>query len=176
MVVKNNAGKNSWQLKTIWYDSERLKVTQAQKTTHPIYSWMYKCPGCRQTRPNDFAELLLTHTKTNNWKTQQVFKIQKCRLKSEIWHSLCALVCRGVHRITDLEKFPFWISKDEALTPMSAVGPLFISLLSFHLSRALLGTWCFRLFHWHCVCHSFYNRLDLIMPQNSLCHVPVSSW
>ena len=22
--------------------------------------------------------------------------------------------CRGVHRVTDLEKFPVWISKDEA--------------------------------------------------------------
>ena len=42
------------------------------------------------------------------------------------------------HRITDLEKIPVRISKDEAPTPLSVVGPLFISSLLFHLSRALL--------------------------------------
>ena len=42
------------------------------------------------------------------------------------------------HRVTDLEKIPVRISKDEALTPLSIVGPLFISSLLFHLSRALL--------------------------------------
>ena len=30
------------------------------------------------------------------------------------------------HRVTDLEKIPVQISKDEALTPLSVVGPLFI--------------------------------------------------
>ena len=29
------------------------------------------------------------------------------------------------HRVTDLEKNPVRISKDEALTPLSVVGPLF---------------------------------------------------
>jgi len=38
--------------------------------------------------------------------------------------------------------------------------PLFISPLSFHLSRALLGAWRFGLFC--CVYSSFHNRLDLI--------------
>ena len=40
------------------------------------------------------------------------------------------------HRVTDLEKFPVRISKDEAPTPWPVVGPLFISSLLFHLSRA----------------------------------------
>ena len=31
------------------------------------------------------------------------------------------------HRVTDLEKHPVRISKDEAPTPLSVVGPLFIS-------------------------------------------------
>ena len=42
-----------------------------------------------------------------------------------------------VHRVTDLEKFAVRISKAEALTPLPVVGPLFISPLSFPLSRAL---------------------------------------
>ena len=67
---------------------------------------------------------------------------------------------RGVHRVTDFEKIPVRISKDEAPMPLPVVGPLFISLLSFHLSRALLGAWCFSLFR--CVYSSFHNRLDLI--------------
>ena len=41
------------------------------------------------------------------------------------------------HRVTDLEKTPVRISKDEAPTPLSVVGPLFISSLLSHLSRAL---------------------------------------
>ena len=75
-------------------------------------------------------------------------------------HSVCAQihVCRGVHRVTDLEKIPVRISKDEAPTPLPVVGPLFISPLSFHLSRALLGAWRFGLFR--CVNSSFHNRLD----------------
>ena len=52
------------------------------------------------------------------------------------------------------------ISKDEAPTPLPVVGPLFISPLSFHLSRALLGAWRFVFFR--CVYSSFHNRLDLI--------------
>ena len=50
------------------------------------------------------------------------------------------------HRVTDLEKNPVRISKDEALTPLSVVGPLFISSLLFNLSRTLLGAWRFSLF------------------------------
>ena len=50
------------------------------------------------------------------------------------------------HRVTDGEQIPVRISKDEAPTPLSVVGPLFISSLLFHLSRALLCVWCFSLF------------------------------
>ena len=50
------------------------------------------------------------------------------------------------HRVTDLEKNPVRISKDEAPMPLSVVGPLFISSSLFHLSRALLGAWRFRPF------------------------------
>ena len=61
------------------------------------------------------------------------------------------------HRVTDLGKIPFRISKDEAPTPLSVVEPLFISSLLFHLSRTLLGAWRFSLF---CsVYSSFHNRL-----------------
>ena len=64
------------------------------------------------------------------------------------------------HRVTNLEKIPVRISKDDAPTPLSVVGPLFISSLLFHLSRALLGVWHFSLFR--SVYSSFHNRLDLI--------------
>ena len=67
---------------------------------------------------------------------------------------------RHVHRVTDFEKLPVRIFKDEAPTPLPVDGPLFISPLSFHLSRALLGVWLFGLFC--CVYSSFHNRLDLI--------------
>ena len=50
------------------------------------------------------------------------------------------------HRVTDFEKIPVRIAKDEAPTPLSVVGPLFISSLLCHLSRALLGAWRFSLF------------------------------
>ena len=63
------------------------------------------------------------------------------------------------HRVTDLEKIPVRISKDEARTPLS-VWPLFISSLLFHLFRTLLGAWHFSLFR--SVYSSFHNRLDLI--------------
>ena len=65
-----------------------------------------------------------------------------------------------VHRVTDLKRFPVRISKDEAPTPLPVVGPSFISPLSFHLSRALLGAWRFGLFR--SVYSSFHNRLDHI--------------
>ena len=73
------------------------------------------------------------------------------------------------HRVTDLEKFPVRISKDEALTPLSIVGPLFISSLLFHLSRTLLGAWRFSLFR--SVYSSFHNRLDLIREPAFYCGV-----
>ena len=72
-------------------------------------------------------------------------------------HSVWAQI--RVHRVTDLERFPVRISKDEAPTPLPVVGPLFISPLLFHRSRVLLA-WRFGLFR--CVCSSFHNRLDLI--------------
>ena len=50
------------------------------------------------------------------------------------------------HRVTDLEKIAVRISKDEAPTPLSVVGPLLISSLLFHLSQTLLGAWRFSLF------------------------------
>ena len=63
-------------------------------------------------------------------------------------------------RVTDLEIIPVRISKDEAPTQLSVVGPLFISSMLFHLSRTLLGAWRFSLFR--SVYSSFHNRLDLI--------------
>ena len=48
----------------------------------------------------------------------------------------CCKMARN-HRVTNLERFPVQICKDEAATPLSVVGPLFISSL-FHLFRALL--------------------------------------
>ena len=64
------------------------------------------------------------------------------------------------HRVTDLDKNPVRISKDEAPTPLSVIGPLFISSLLFHLSRTLLGAWRFSLFR--SVSSCFHNRLDLL--------------
>ena len=64
------------------------------------------------------------------------------------------------HRVTDLEKIPLRISKDEAPTSLSVAGPLFISSLLFHLSRTLLAAWRFSLFR--SVYSSFHNRLDFI--------------
>ena len=64
------------------------------------------------------------------------------------------------HRVTDLKKNPVRISKDEAPTPLSVGGLLFISSLLFHLSQTLLGAWRFSLFR--SVYSSFHNRLDLI--------------
>ena len=70
-------------------------------------------------------------------------------------HSVWAQI--HVHRVTDLERFLVRISKDEAPTPLPVVGPLFISPLSFHLSRTLLGAWRFGLFS--SVYSRFHNRL-----------------
>ena len=92
---------------------------------------------------------------------------RKRRHDAENHVHICALrhsreSCRMAsnHRVTDLDKNPVRISKDEALTPLSVVGPLFISSLLFHLSQALLSAWRFSLF---CsVYSSFHNRLDLI--------------
>ena len=64
------------------------------------------------------------------------------------------------HRVADFKKNPVLISRDEAPTPLSVVGPLFISFLLFHLSRALLGAWRFSLFR--SIYSSFHNRLDFI--------------
>ena len=38
------------------------------------------------------------------------------------------------HRVNNFKKNPVRISKDEALTPLSVVGPLFISSLLFQFS------------------------------------------
>ena len=65
------------------------------------------------------------------------------------------------HRVTDLEKNPVRISKDEAPTSLSVVWPLFISSLLFHLSGTLLGVWRFSLFR--SVYSSFHDRLDLVV-------------
>ena len=70
-------------------------------------------------------------------------------------HSVWAQI--HVHSVTDLEKFPVRISKDEAPTPLPVVGPLFISPChSIFLVRCV----AFRSF---LLCYSsFHNRLDLI--------------
>ena len=59
--------------------------------------------------------------------------------------------------VTNMEQIPVRISKDEAPTPLSVVGPLFISSLLFHLTQTLLRFSLFR-----SVYSSFHNRLDLI--------------
>ena len=71
------------------------------------------------------------------------------------------------HRVTDLEKNPVRISKNEAPTLLSVAGPLFISSLLFHLCQTLLVAWRFSLFR--SVYSSFHNRLDLIRE-------PASHW
>ena len=54
-------------------------------------------------------------------------------------HSGESLQMASSHRVTDMEKIPVRISKDEAPTPLSVVGPLFISSLLFPLFRTMLG-------------------------------------
>ena len=99
-------------------------------------------------------------TKTPRCDLLKAFRKKKASQITHCWAiSLGSMhVCRGVHRVTDSEKFPVRISKDEAPSPLPVVGPLFISPLSFHLSRALLGAWHFGLFR----CVSFHIGLDLI--------------
>ena len=88
----------------------------------------------------------------------------KHRHDAENHVSICALRHWGVAakwpQGNRREKNPVRISKEEAPTPLSVVGPLFISSLLFHLSRTLLDAWRFILFR--SVYSSFHNRLDLI--------------
>ena len=51
------------------------------------------------------------------------------------------------HRVTDLEKNPVRITKDEAPTPLSVAGPLFISSLLFHLVDFALLLAHFKRYH-----------------------------
>ena len=101
-------------------------------------------------------------TKTPRCTLLEAFRKEKRKKKlhrsQPAEHSVWAQI--HVHRVTNLERFPVRISKDEAPTPLPVVGPSFISPLSFHLSRALLGAWRFGLFR--CVYSSFHNRLDLV--------------
>ena len=83
-------------------------------------------------------------------------------------HSVWAQI--HVHRVTDLERFPVRISKDEAPTPLPVVGPLFISPLSFHLSRALLGAWRFGLFRSCCVAFRSFSFCLLKLSQQARPH------
>ena len=100
-------------------------------------------------------------TKTPRCALLKAFRTKEKKMlhrSHSVEHSVWAQI--HVHRVTDLETFPVRISKDEAPTPLPVVLPLFISPLSFQLSRTLLGAWRFGLFL--CVCSSFHNRLDLI--------------
>ena len=63
------------------------------------------------------------------------------------------------HRVTGLGKIPVRISKDEAPTPLSVVGPLCISSLLFHHFSNLVRCVAFQSFSF---CLLFHNRLDLI--------------
>ena len=83
-------------------------------------------------------------------KNRHFLSYRKHRHDTENHVHICALRhCQmaSSHRVTDLEKIPVRISKDEAPTPLSVVGPLFISSLLFHLSQTLLNAWRFSLFH-----------------------------
>ena len=73
------------------------------------------------------------------------------------------------HRVADLKTNPVLISKgkDEAQMPLSVVGPLFISTLLLHLSRAVLGAWRLSLFR--SIYSSFHNRLALIQAPAFYC-------
>ena len=104
-----------------------------------------------------------------NWMLSSAQSVKHLKKKKKMLHTSHTAeqsvwaqihVCRGVHRVTGLEKCPFRISKDEAPTPLPVVGPLFISFLLFHLSWVLLGAWRFGLFR--SVYSSFHNRLDHI--------------
>ena len=67
-------------------------------------------------------------------KAKKERKKKKLHRSHPAEHSVWAQI--HVHRVTDLERFPVRISKNEAPTTLPVAGPLFISLLSFHLSRA----------------------------------------
>ena len=80
----------------------------------------------------------------NAWK--QAFSVIPkaspwCWKSCALCHSGKSLQMASSHRITDLEKIPVRISKDEAPTPLSVLAPLFVSFLLFHLSRTLLGVY-----------------------------------
>ena len=83
-------------------------------------------------------------TKTPRCALQKAFRKKLLHRSHPAEHSVWAQI--HVHRVTDLDKFPVRISKDETPTPLPVAGPLFISPLSFHLSRALLGAWRFAVF------------------------------
>ena len=53
-----------------------------------------------------------------------------CTYAHHVTLGICCKMASN-HRVTDLEKNPVRISKDEALMPLSVVGPLFISSLYF---------------------------------------------
>ena len=67
-------------------------------------------------------------TKTPRCALLKAFKKKKMLHRSHpAEHSVWAQI--HVHRVTDLERFPVQISKDEAPMPLPVVGPLFISPL-----------------------------------------------
>ena len=90
---------------------------------------------------------------------QELFEAKGQRLGSDVTNRQATKrgiwVC--IHRQPTWKNFQF---KSPGMKLLSVVGPLFISPLLFHLSRALLGVWHFGLFN--CIYSSFHNRLDLI--------------
>ena len=48
---------------------------------------------------------------------QELVSMLVAYIHRDLWHD-----CRGVHRVTDLEKNPVRVSKDEALTPLPLFG------------------------------------------------------
>ena len=94
-------------------------------------------------------------TKTPRCALLKAFRKKKCFTDRTLLSNQFGLKYMSVG-VPEFEKCPVRISKDEAPTPLPVVGPLFISPMSFHLSRALLGAWRFGLFR--CVYSSFYNR------------------
>ena len=78
---------------------------------------------------------------------------RKRRYDAENHVHICAYVtlrsrCKmaSSDRVTDLEKIPVRISKNEAPTPLSVVGPLFISSLLFYFFSNLVRCVVFRSF------------------------------
>ena len=117
--------------------------------------WEQWCRWNRDLRViNARKQAFLCHTES----TAMTLKIVCTYVHYVTLESRCKMA--SSHRVTDFEKIPVRISKDESQTPLSVVGPLFISSLLFHLSRTVLGAWRFSLL---CsIYSSFYNRLDLI--------------